>query len=119
MPEVYNDEACVAELHTRAIIAGAVNDGWSPAAHGCIPATPGARLTTSSSSSSLRVVLAVASVRSSKTHIVDKPPWTACRRFRCGHPDEDNENIKFMAIADVAEDAEWCKTCETRIMNAR
>ena len=75
-----------------------------------------ARPTTSSSSSCLRVVLAVASVRSSKTHIVDTPPWTACRRFRCGYPDDDNENIKLMGITDVAEDAELCKTCETQIM---
>ena len=115
MQEVYNDEACVAELHTRSVIADAVNDGWTPAAFGCIPATPTSRATASSAPPARRLPLAVSFHKSVKIHIVDEPPWTSCRRYRCGYP-EDDVKIKFMNIGEVKADAKWCMTCEARMM---
>jgi len=40
MPDNYNSEECVAELHTRSVVAPAVRDGWRPSARGSIPMTP-------------------------------------------------------------------------------
>ena len=115
MPDVYNDESCVAELHTRSVIASAVNDGWTPAAFGCIPATPISRATSSSAPLRRCLPLAVTTLKSPKMHIVDEPPWTACRKLRCGYPDDDNKNT-FLNIDDVHADAVWCKICEAQMM---
>ena len=40
MPDAYNNEACVAELHTRAVVANAVNVGWRQATFGNVPTVP-------------------------------------------------------------------------------
>ena len=106
MPETYNDEACVAELHTRSIIADAVNSGWQPAKHGCIPQTP-------------RVAAAHAAVgcifvvkkKGGAAHVWVDGEMSACDRVRCGFPDAPAAGMVFTKMQETPDNAMLCKLC--------
>ena len=114
MPEAYNNELCVAELHTRSVVSEAIRGGWQPAAFGCIPRAPKARAASSSGSANLAYPLAVRR-KSGKVHVLCEPPTTVCRMWECGSPDDETDVI-FMQIGDVPADSSWCKTCSRAYM---
>ena len=112
MPEAYNSESCVAELHTRSIIANAIRSGWKPAEFGCVPVVPVISCATSSSFSRRGDgPYAVASGTSRRYHIVEDGPYTACGKLRCGTLDFPEPMMKFMEIADFKDDTVLCKFC--------
>ena len=110
MPDLYNDEACVAELHTRSVIAKAVGSGWKPAAFGCVPeAIPGSSVSTSSPSV-VKFPMAAYKTDGGLVHLVEVPPWATCKSFKCGYVGE-RKDVTFKDLMDLADDAKWCALC--------
>ena len=118
MPDAYNSEECVAELHTRSVVANAVLDGWRPAARGSLPATPVFRTAapgtplpcTASSSKPTTLPCAVFTGAKRLVHVVETPPFTLCKTWRCGFENEIN-GIEYVEFGDIPEDMVWCRTC--------
>jgi len=113
MPEAYNSESCVAELHTRSVIANAIRSGWKPAEFGCVPVVPVITCATSSSFSRRGSgPYAVSSGTSRRFHIVEDGPFTACGKLRCGTMDFPEPLMNFIEIADFNDNTTLCKFCE-------
>ena len=113
MPEAYNSEACVAELHTRSVIANAIRSDWKPAQFGCVPEIP--IITCATSSSSARRgsgPYAVTSGTSRRFHIVETGPFTASGKLRCGSMDFPEPQMTFIEISDSRDNVVLCKTCK-------
>ena len=106
MPETYNDESCVAELHTRSVIAEAVQGGWQLAKHGCIPATPRAACAPSTSG----CVYTVMKVGSAN-HVWECGKRTVCRIVKCGTVDTPAKGMIFKKIEEMPDDIKLCKLC--------
>ena len=119
MPETYNDELCVAELHTRTVVADAVQSGWRPAPFGCVPQTPArgafgphAPLSPLQRRPRDSPPMAVLGGSKEKVHLVEAGrKKTICKRWRCGAPEKPTNGAKFMEIVDVDPGAVWCKLC--------
>ena len=110
MPDLYNDEQCVAELHTRSIVAKAVLGGWRPAAFGCVPMPVSSSSNAATSSTSSRTLPMAVARKSSKWHFIIEFPKTACGKLDCGINGERG-GLTFRKISEVTADAKWCPTC--------